>query len=134
MDTLTYCFYVAVMEDGHRVLSMNTYPLKYTDLSLILIDGHYCEEKLVTDAVIGLRNVVSGSIDSFLFASDCCTIDAKSGTTNIIIYFEDTYSFQLPTLEILKLFDGWLGFLNSYYSNKIPGLSFPAPKINWIKS
>ena len=52
MDTLTYCFYVAVMEDGRRSLSMNTYPLKYTDLSLILFGGHYCDEERVMDAVM----------------------------------------------------------------------------------
>jgi hypothetical protein len=135
MSILIKGFFVAVYQNGDREIAMNIQPVEYKDLSLILIGGHYCGRDLVSEAIIGLKNVVSGKSNSFMFASEDCRIEAIQDTANITIdFFDDHYSFQLPTSEILIFMEEWLDFLKSYYSNEIPGLPYPPPPVDWFKN
>lgn len=121
---LHYYFAVVVEESGRKRPAIFIGNKKYLALELIA-GGHLYEPDMVELEVNRIREVIEGNKREYLFGSqDFCVFLVKWDKTRYDDNLEQHESFYIKTSVLLELLTHWHKFLDSYQSNKIPGLTY----------
>jgi hypothetical protein len=126
MSTLIRTFFIAVYKDGRRLPWLFMHQTQYKALESIPFMGYYKSES-VKRAVHEIKEVVSGSKETMIIEEEWCSIKIEKDETTIEDDRIELSRFTIPSVEMLRLMEEWLDFLNAYENGEIPGLPYPPP-------
>lgn len=115
----SYC--IVVFKNGDQLPIMNIAPNKYDPIKYVF-HRDLTNSSSVFDKISIINNLTPETEPVILTAEDKCDIIINHDNALVKGYFDEFEDFDIPTKELLKLFEEWHEFLKAYEMGEIPGI------------
>lgn len=123
----TRSYKLVILRSGDQVPVINVAPVKYDPICHVF-SRNLAKSKNVYTLLNQVKSLNDKSEPIKIEAEDKCEIMIQKENTLVNGFFDEFQSFEIPTIELLKLIEEWYQFLKFYEEGNIPYVIPPSKK------